>query len=146
MNLKRQKARIRKDHLYFKAVTIGAIPVVTPPEPPEPPEPPTPPTPGQFNPWLQNPGNSIIKSGYFINSGHGGLNDCVSRGGSWGGPDYWVLPNCTGYAWGRVCYMMGGVNPHLSNNNASRWYAIDVGGIYNSWPRSQTPTLGAVAC
>lgn len=118
----------------------------TPPEPPEP-EPPTPDPPGpsgEYHPWLSNPGNNILSGPWFINVDYGGLNECVAR--SSGPVRGSVLPNCTGYAWGRVCYLMGGANPHLSNNGASRWYNIDVGGIYNTWPRSQTPTLGAVAC
>ena len=114
----------------------------TPPEPPGPEPPPDPPGPsGDYHPWLANPGNSILHGRWFINTGYGGLNECVARDSSG-----WVLPNCTGYAWGRVCYLLGDANPHLSNNGAARWYDVDVGGRYNSWPRSQTPTLGAVAC
>ena len=150
MNIKRYKNRKEKSKTResLQNYILFNIPGPTPPDPPEPPDPPTPPTPGQFNPWLSNPGTAIIKSGYFINkyAYSYGLNECVTRGGNFGGPSGWVLPNCTGYAWGRVCYMMGGNNPHLSNNNASRWYAVDYGGSFNTWPRSQTPSLGAVAC
>lgn len=56
-----------------------------------------------------------------------------------------VLPNCTGYAWGRAHEIMGGdpANiPKLPNANAANWY-----GANHGYERSETtPKLGAIAC
>ncbi len=119
------------------------------PDPPDPPGPsPDPPVPGQFNPWLISPGESILSSEYFIDIDYSGLSHIPYRR-YWGMypnqyyptlPYYSTLPNCTGYAWGRLLYMSNGVQPSIGPFDAYRW-------IYNtSWPVSQTPTLGAVAC
>src|SRR5699024_3402543 len=72
---------------------------------------------------------------YWIQTAYGGLNECIHiRGGS-------VLPNCVGYAWGRV-YEITGKRPTLSKNNAENWWGYTADG----YARGQTPKLGAVLC
>lgn len=58
------------------------------------------------------------------------------------------MPNCTAYAWGRSWEISDpndeyehSTRPPLSTGNAEDWY-----GHSDSWPRSQTPALGAIAC
>lgn len=72
---------------------------------------------------------------YWKYASYGGLNECIHIGGGS------VLPNCVGYAWGRF-YELTGTRPKLSKGNAENWYANTADG----YKRSQTPTLGAVAC
>lgn len=52
-----------------------------------------------------------------------------------------VLPNCTGYAWGRFSEIMGEMC-NLPTSNAGLWYR-DVG---NRYEKGSTPRLGAVLC
>ena len=74
---------------------------------------------------------------YYIKTTHGGYNQCIEiSNGS-------VLPNCTGYAWGR--FMECQLNVHtcnLSRGNAEIWYPNTLDG----YQRGQTPKLGAVIC
>lgn len=53
----------------------------------------------------------------------------------------WRLPNCTCYAWGRVCEL-GATNVTLSTSEAGDWYSYTSDG----YERGQTPRLGAVGC
>lgn len=149
MNLKRFRIRQKRRAMYSKLELINAIP--EPPGPgPDPPDPPVPPTPGQFNPWLSNPGNSILSSGYWINRTFAGGWSKIPDRASWGSypgqqynlPNGSTLPNCTGWAYGRVLYIM---NSQIStavpvSGNAGQWYGS------TSWPKSQTPSLGAICC
>jgi len=67
---------------------------------------------------------------------YGGLNRCMvidKQSGS-------VLPNCVGYAWGRMYELIGSA-PKLSTGNAREWF-----GAYEGYARGQVPALGAVAC
>lgn len=71
---------------------------------------------------------------YWISTRYGGLNECIHiRDGS-------VLPNCVGYAWGRV-YEITGKRPTLSKNNAENWWAYPDG-----YERGSVPKVGAVIC
>lgn len=54
----------------------------------------------------------------FINISYGGLNRCVVRDSNNG----FVLPNCTGYCWGRALETTKSTNVDLSNNQASIWF------------------------
>jgi surface antigen len=76
---------------------------------------------------------------YYIKTTHGGYNKCILIDESTGS----VLPNCTGYAWGR--FMECQLNVHdcnLSRGNAEIWYS----NIIDGYERGQTPKLGAVMC
>lgn len=74
---------------------------------------------------------------YYIKTTHGGYNQCIEIS------DGSVLPNCTGYAWGR--FMECQLNVHtcnLSRGNAEIWYP----NLLDGYERGQTPKLGAVIC
>ena len=64
----------------------------------------------------------------------GGHNYCIKVSGNS------VLPNCTGYAWGRWRELLGKFH-ELSRGDAEVWWGKGDG--YN---RGQTPKLGAIAC
>lgn len=51
-----------------------------------------------------------------------------------------VLPNCTGYAWGRFMEVCG-TTPTLPTSNAGDWYAEAT-----DYERGQTPKTGAIIC
>ena len=53
-----------------------------------------------------------------------------------------VLPNCTGYAWGRYCEEQGITDCKLSRANAELWY----GNTSDGYQRGLIPKLGAVIC
>ena len=72
---------------------------------------------------------------HWIKSTCGGLNECLKISGNS------CLPNCVGYAWGRL-YELIGTRPKLSTGNAENWYPNTADG----YKRSATPKLGAVAC
>ena len=72
---------------------------------------------------------------HWVHVSRGGLNECILITGDS------VLPNCVGYAWGRV-YELLGKRPTLSRNNAENWYGYTADG----YERSQTPKLGSVLC
>lgn len=74
-------------------------------------------------------------SRYWIHTSAGGLNECIKVSGKS------VLPNCTGYAWGRF-YEILGKRPKLSKANAEMWYSNKSDG----YARGKTPRVGAVAC
>ena len=156
MNLKRFRIRQKRRAMYSKLELINAIP--EPPGPgPDPPDPPVPPIPGQFNPWLSNPGNDIINTGFWINrtfsNGWSIIPDRLwsQWGGYYPGQQYptldrgSTLPNCTGWAYGRVLYMMNSHDPYGvpvlgGDGNAGSWYS------HTTWPKSQAPSLGAIMC
>ena len=71
---------------------------------------------------------------YYIVTSSGGLNECVEiENGS-------ALPNCVGYAWGRI-YEINKTRPNLSTGNAGDWYNYNDG-----YSRVENPKLGAVMC
>lgn len=71
---------------------------------------------------------------YWTHTSAGGLNTCVAvQNGI-------VLPNCTGYAWGRF-YEISGEKPKLSTGNAGEWFLHNDG-----YKRGQEPKVGAVIC
>lgn len=72
---------------------------------------------------------------HWIKNTCGGLNECLKISGNS------CLPNCVGYAWGRV-YELIGTRPKLITGNAENWYDNTTDG----YKRSDTPKLGAVAC
>lgn len=75
---------------------------------------------------------------YYIKTTKGGYNKCIQIGS-----DGSVLPNCTGYAWGRFMECQPNVhNCNLSRANAELWYPNTSDG----YQRGQTPKLGAVIC
>ena len=55
----------------------------------------------------------------YINVNYGGLNYCVVRDQTNG----FVLPNCTGYCWGRALETTKSTTVDLSNNQASVWFS-----------------------
>ena len=55
----------------------------------------------------------------YINVNYGGLNYCVVRDPSNG----FVLPNCTGYCWGRALETTKSTRVDLSNNQGSVWFS-----------------------
>lgn len=73
---------------------------------------------------------------YWINRTYGGLNECIVIDGKTGS----VVPNCTGFAWGRM-YMLTGEKPKLPTTDAKYWFTT-----YLGYSRGQVPALGAVAC
>lgn len=76
---------------------------------------------------------------YYIKTTHGGYNRCIVINEETGS----VLPNCTGYAWGRFCECQLNVHDcNLSRGNAEIWY----GNTSDGYERGQTPKLGAVIC
>lgn len=79
---------------------------------------------------------------YWIQVSYGGYNRCINiSNGS-------VLPNCTGYAWGRFLEILrenpsySNVDCKLSTSNAGEWY----GHTSDGYERGNTPKLGAVMC
>ena len=73
------------------------------------------PTPG-FNKRTNAPQPSNSR---YININYGGLNYCVVRDQSNG----FVLPNCTGYCWGRALETTKSTSVDLSNNQGSVWFS-----------------------
>ena len=73
------------------------------------------PTPG-FNKRTNAPQPSNTR---YININYGGLNYCVVRDQSNG----FVLPNCTGYCWGRALETTKSTRVDLSNNQGSVWFS-----------------------
>lgn len=65
-----------------------------------------------------------------------GTNYCIALNQSTG----YVLPNCTGYAWGRWREILGKFH-NLSRGNAEVWW-----GKGDGYKRGQTPKVGAVVC
>ena len=76
---------------------------------------------------------------YYIHHTAGGLNTCIKVNQNW------VLPNCVGYAQGRLLEMMGAktVNWKLPACNAEDWMEAAQN---NGLKTGQTPKVGAVIC
>lgn len=72
----------------------------------------------------------------FINYAYGGNNRCIAIASNG-----YVLPNCTGYCWGRWLEL-GVTNCLLSTGNATNWY----GHTSDGYQRGSVPLQGAVAC
>jgi surface antigen len=88
-----------------------------------------------FTPRKTRPANDNL---YYIKTTKGGYNKCIQIQS-----DGRVLPNCTGYAWGRFMECQPNVhNCNLSRMNAELWYPYTADG----YERGQTPKLGAVIC
>ena len=88
-----------------------------------------------FTPILTQPPNT---DPHWINTAYGGLNPCILGYPSYGYGN--CLRNCVGWAYG-AAWMHVGHDPGLCINQASAWWTYNDG-----YPRSQTPTLGAIAC
>ena len=74
---------------------------------------------------------------YYIKTTYGGYNKCIKIGS-----DGSVLPNCTGYAYGRFMECQPNVTTcNLSRGDAENWY-----GKNDGYQRGQSPKLGAVIC
>ena len=71
----------------------------------------------------------------YKNINYGGNNRCIVRNTATGS----VLPNCTGYAWGRCLELNG--SSTLPATNASTWYANSP-----NYEHGREPKLGAVIC
>ena len=74
---------------------------------------------------------------YWIPTALGGLNECTVQldGKS-------VLPDSTGYAWGRF-YEIIGERPALDTNDSSKWWSNSLSDTYK---RGSIPKVGAVIC
>ena len=73
---------------------------------------------------------------HWISTRYGGLNECIVIDQKTGS----VLPNCTGYAWGRW-YELLNARPKLARTDAKTWF-----NTWDGYSRGQVPTVGAVAC
>ena len=82
---------------------------------------------------LTAPSNSNL---YYIKTTKGGYNKCIQIK-----PNGSVLPNCTGYAWGRYCEEQNIHDCKLSRGDAGNWYYKNDG-----YARGRLPKLGAVIC
>ena len=77
----------------------------------------------------------------FIRHTHGGYNTCIDINDDTG----YVLPNCTGYAQGRLLEILGAksVNWKLPAGDAENWFST---AIKNGLQTGSVPKLGAVVC
>lgn len=93
-----------------------------------------------FTPRLSEPLQGNL---YYQRVGYGGYNRCIL--GNSNGRKYYgcVLPNCTGYAYGRWMECQGVQSSNLSTSNAKLWYGHTSDGYTRS---ATTPYLGAVIC
>lgn len=91
----------------------------------------------EFTPRTTAPSNSDL---HWIKRGYGfhGYNRCIIINRTTGS----VLPNCTGYAWGRFLEENNLTDCKLSRGNGEVWYSNTSDG----YARGQTPKLGAVIC
>ena len=88
-----------------------------------------------FVPRLAAPNPDDEEYLYWTTTAGGGYNSCIAITGNS------VLPNCTGYAWGRF-YEILGSKPNLSTRNAEQWFLNTSDG----YERGTQPKLGAVVC
>lgn len=88
-----------------------------------------------FTPRLTAPSQTDL---HWIKTTHGGYNKCIVIDEDTGS----VLPNCTGYAWGRFLEENNLTDCNLSRANAEVWYS----NIIDGYSRGQTAKLGAVIC
>lgn len=93
-----------------------------------------------FSPRFSEPAGS---NAWYLRVGYGGYNRCIL--GNANGRKYsgCVLPNCTGYAYGRWMECQGYTSCNLSTHNAKLWYGNTSDGYSRS---SSVPYLGAVIC
>lgn len=77
---------------------------------------------------------------YYLQTAFGGNNECGLGNGAKGG---YVLPNNTGYVWGRV-YEVSGKTPNLSTETADKWYSYNEANVFYGY--GEKPKAGAVAC
>lgn len=75
---------------------------------------------------------------HWIKTTHGGYNRCIIINNQTGS----VIPNCTGYAWGRFLEENGIKDCKLSRGNAEIWYS----NLLDGYERGRTAKLGAVIC
>lgn len=90
-----------------------------------------------FTPRLSAPSTT---DKWWLRPEGGGVNHCIPING---GPS--VLPNCTGYAWGRFSEILGQAmegSSGLCRHNAGEWFGFTSDG----YARGQQPYLGAVIC
>lgn len=88
-----------------------------------------------FTPRFTAPSVSDLK---WKNTSYGGYNRCIVIDTSTGS----VLPNCTGYAWGRALEILNLTDCNLSTRNADNWYNNTADG----YPRGSVAKLGAILC
>ena len=96
---------------------------------------PIPPTPVPFTPRTTAPSAT---DPHWIKTTYGGYNRCMLINSSTGS----VIPNCTGYAWGRWLEENNLTDCTLSTGDAEGWYNRTSDG----YERGQTPKLGAIIC
>ena len=90
--------------------------------------------PGDFTQQTTTPATTDLN---YISHYYGGYNYCIAIDTTTG----YVLPNCTGYCWGRWRGILGAYH-NLSTGNATNWY----GNTSDGYSRGTTAALGAVAC
>ena len=73
----------------------------------------------------------------WIKTTFGGFNRCIAIDATGS-----VIPNCTGYAWGRWLELLNVTDHNLYTGNGGSWY----GHTSDGYQRGHTPKLGAVAC
>lgn len=88
----------------------------------------------QFIPRLTAPSQTDL---HWIKTTHGGYNRCIVIDNVTGS----VLPNCTGYAWGRFLEENNITDCDLSRGDADVWFNHN-----DNYERGQIAKLGAVAC
>ena len=88
-----------------------------------------------FIPRLAAPSQTDL---HWIKTTHGGYNRCIVINETTGS----VLPNCTGYAWGRFLEENNLTDCNLSRGNAEIWFSNTSDG----YSRGQIPKLGAIIC
>ena len=80
---------------------------------------------------------------YYITTAGGGYNKCIAgnvKNGRQSSTS--VLPNCTGYCYGRYMESRGITSCNLPTCNAKDWYSVAQNRGFNC---SQTPTVGSIA-
>ena len=89
-----------------------------------------------FTPRFTPPSVSDLK---WINNSlqYNGYNRCIVIDTNTGS----VIPNCTGYAWGRALEILNQTSCNLSAGNADGWYNYSDG-----YPRGNVARLGAIIC
>ena len=88
-----------------------------------------------FIPRLTAPSQTDL---HWIKTTHGGYNRCIVINETTGS----VLPNCTGYAWGRFLEMNNLTDCNLSRGNAEIWF----NNTSDGYSRGQDAKLGAIIC
>ena len=75
----------------------------------------------------------------YVNVSYGGKNKCIARNSAG-----FVLPNCTGYAWGRALEAWG--ECHLPTTDAENWYLNANKKEYGGHTLGTKPKIGSVMC